>query len=147
MNSRERGLETFGKGYNCAQSVFSALSESIGIDRQSALKTAGAFGGGMGRNGFTCGAVTGALMAIGYKFGKDSDGDTTSKENTYKKVDIFFDEFKKLHGALECSALIKHDVTNDEEYKKAVDAGLFKTLCPKLVESAIEIAEKIIKEQ
>lgn len=146
MNSKERGLETFSKGYSCAQAVFSALSESIGIDRQSALKTAGAFGGGMGRNGLTCGAVTGALMAIGYKYGKDSDGDTTSKENTYKKVNLFFEDFKNMHGALDCSSLVKHDVTNDVEYKKAVESGVFKNLCPKLVESAIEIAEKILKD-
>jgi len=39
-----------------------------GLDRETALKVAGAFGAGMARTGGTCGSVTGALMVIGLKY-------------------------------------------------------------------------------
>ena len=55
----------FAQHYNCAQSTFIPFARQMGLDDESALRVAAAFGGGMGRNGQNCGAVSGALLAIG----------------------------------------------------------------------------------
>jgi len=52
---------------NCAQSVFAAFSEDIGMDFETALKLSSSFGGGMGRLREVCGAVSGMFMIAGLK--------------------------------------------------------------------------------
>ena len=62
--------EIFSKGFSCSQAVFASLSSEYGVDSDTAKKIAGAFGGGIASNGELCGAVSGALMAIGLKHGR-----------------------------------------------------------------------------
>jgi C_GCAxxG_C_C family probable redox protein len=67
MSVREaRALKLFSDGnkYNCAQAVLGAFCEESGLDINIAFKLANGFGGGI-RCGETCGAVSGAVMAIG----------------------------------------------------------------------------------
>ena len=49
--------------------MFSIYAEKLNLDLKTAIKIATPFGGGMARLGETCGAVSGALMAIGLKHG------------------------------------------------------------------------------
>jgi C_GCAxxG_C_C family probable redox protein len=57
--------ERFAQQYSCSQAVFSAFAPQFGISDEQAIKLASPFGGGMARQGQVCGAVSGALMAIG----------------------------------------------------------------------------------
>ena len=50
--------------YNCAQAVLIPFAEQAGLQADQAYRLAQAFGGGM-CSGSVCGAVTGALMALG----------------------------------------------------------------------------------
>ncbi|WP_242975830.1 C-GCAxxG-C-C family protein [Desulfosporosinus sp. FKB] len=63
-------VDCFLSGFNCAQAVFSTYSNDLGLTMEMAKKIACGFGAGMGYIGETCGAVTGALMLIGLKYGK-----------------------------------------------------------------------------
>ena len=62
--------EMFRSGYVCSQAVFATFSEMLGLDKETALKIANGFGGGIARKQEICGAVSGAIMAIGLKYGK-----------------------------------------------------------------------------
>jgi C_GCAxxG_C_C family probable redox protein len=62
MDEVEHAVSCFKDGFSCSQAVLSAYGEQFGLDREMALKVSGAFGGGMGHLGETCGAVTGAFM-------------------------------------------------------------------------------------
>ena len=68
----EQAVRKFRKGFNCSQAVLSVYAEEFGLCRETALKIACGYGGGMGRMALTCGAVTGAFMVIGLR--KLSDG-------------------------------------------------------------------------
>ena len=50
--------------YNCCQSVLIPFCEVCGISEEAALRMGENFGSGM-RHGGTCGAISGALMALG----------------------------------------------------------------------------------
>ena len=80
MNQVECALSCFQEGFSCAQAVLSAYGPQYGLDRELALKVAGAFGGGMGHMGQVCGAVTGAFMVIGLKYGKTCAEDNETRE-------------------------------------------------------------------
>ena len=65
----ERAAEYFRKGYNCSQSVLLTMFEHSNGKNELVPKVATAFGGGIGRCGSVCGALTGGIMAIGIKCG------------------------------------------------------------------------------
>lgn len=124
--------------------MLSSFGEEYGLDRELALKVAGAFGGGMARMGEQCGAVTGAFMVIGLKYGKTKAGDDGAREKTYALVGEFVKRFKSRHGSIVCRELLGYDLSNVEERAVARKKGLFTTLCPQFVRDAGEILEHIL---
>jgi C_GCAxxG_C_C family probable redox protein len=116
----------------------------LGLDHELALRVAGAFGGGMARMGETCGAVTGALMAIGLKYGMTKAKDEGARDKTYKLAQELVTRFKERHRSIICRELLGYDLSSPEGRKAAHDKGLFSTLCPELVRDAVEILEQML---
>ena len=98
----------------------------------------------MARMGETCGAVTGALMAIGLKYGKTKAEDDGARDKTYELVGEFVTRFKDRHGSIVCKELLGCDLSNDDGLTTAREKGLFDTLCPQFVRDATEILEEIL---
>ena len=144
MTRTEQALTMFQSGFICSQSVFAAFVEDAGLSREKALMIASSFGAGMGRMSLTCGAVTGAFMALGLKEGYSSGDNKESKEKIYRLVREFADKFRTLHGSIECRELLGFNISTPEGYKGAADSGIFRTLCPLFVQSAVEITEKML---
>jgi C_GCAxxG_C_C family probable redox protein len=144
MDKVDHALSTFDSGFNCSQSVLTAFCNELGLQNEPAFRIAGAFGGGMGRMGKTCGAVTGGFMVIGLKHGQTQSNDKTAKDRTYAVVREFADLFAKEHGSIECRELLACDISTPEGFKTANEKDLFKTICPKCVESAVKILEKLL---
>ena len=126
---------------NCCQSVFSAFANDFGMDESMAIKVASGFGGGMSR-GETCGAVTGAYMTIGLKYG-NSVTPSEAKVITKQKVQTFNDLFIKKHGSLLCKELLGVNISVPEGLEKAEERNLFELICPRFVATACKIIEKI----
>jgi C_GCAxxG_C_C family probable redox protein len=144
MDKANHALSTFDSGFNCAQSVLTAFCNEFELQAEPAFRIACGFGGGMGRMAKTCGAVTGAFMVIGLKYGQTQCDDKAAKDKTYTFVKEFADLFAKERGSLECCELLACDINTPEGFKIANEKNLFKTICPKCVESAVKILEKII---
>ena len=140
MNRIELAVSRFAEGFNCSQAVFSAYAE--GID-QTALKIAAGFGGGMGRMAGTCGAVTGAMMVLGLRFG-GATPDREAKERVYAKIREFADRFKARNGSLTCRDLLGCNISTVDGYEAA--KSLFTTTCPKYVRDACEMLEEMLVE-
>ena len=87
MDREKIALENFNQGLNCAQSVFCVFAQEGGLSREKALLVASCFGGGM-RCGEVCGAVTGALMAIGLNFGFISVQNPADKARSLSLIHI-----------------------------------------------------------
>jgi C_GCAxxG_C_C family probable redox protein len=144
MDKASHALSTFDSGFNCSQSVLTAFCNEFGFHDEMAFRTACGFGGGMGRMAKTCGAVTGAFMVIGLKYGQTQSDDKAAKEKTYGLVKTFADIFAKKYGSIECHELLACDINTPEGLKIANEKNLFKTICPKYIESAVKILEKLI---
>lgn len=142
----EEAKEMFANGFNCSQSVFSGIAASgvIGISKEEALKISCPFGAGIARTGNTCGAVTGALMAIGAKYGNTSGRDLVSKELTLEKSQLFLDRFTEKYGSLSCRFLIGADLSTPEGYQRALDDGLREKECMKFIETSLTILDEIL---
>jgi len=144
MSKVNRAIAAFNEGYSCSQAILSTYGEQLGLEREVALKVAGAFGGGMGRMGKTCGAVTGALMVIGLKHGLVELRDQKAKETTYALVREFMKRFIAHNGSVECKVLLGCDLSTSEGVRAAKDKNVFTTICPKLVQKAAEILEDLV---
>ena len=86
MTHEEKAVENFLAGYNCAQSVFLAFAEDLGLEADFALRLASSFGGGMGRLREVCGGVSGILMAAGLLYGYTAPDDDEAKAAHYALV-------------------------------------------------------------
>jgi C_GCAxxG_C_C family probable redox protein len=144
MSNVEKAVDRFTEGFSCAQAILSTFAPGLGLDEETALKLASGFGGGMGRMGKTCGAVTGAFMAIGLKYGKTKADDEESKERTYMLACEFAKRFESNNGSVTCNDLLGCDIATPEGMRRAEAEDLFNTLCPKLVRNAAEILEGLL---
>ncbi|MHB8105404.1 MAG: C-GCAxxG-C-C family protein [Dehalococcoidales bacterium] len=129
---------------NCAQSTLTAFSEEYGLNKDTAFKIAQAFGGGMHINS-TCGAVTGAYMALGLANPVSQDNPRESTDKFNALINEFNRKFKELYGAINCTELLGYDLTNPEEAAKARESGVFVTKCPVFVGDAVKIVESLLK--
>lgn len=145
MKKVELAKELFSMGYSCSQAVFVAYSEGLGLSRDWAIRISAPFRAGMGRTGRTCGAVTGAYMALGLKYGDGSPEDEGAKTKVCGLVQEFDREFVKKHGTTVCNELLGCDISIPEVRKEAGEKGLFFTICPKVVEDAAEIAGRLLE--
>ncbi|MGY5880408.1 MAG: C-GCAxxG-C-C family protein [Candidatus Thorarchaeota archaeon] len=122
----------------CAQAIFAAYGVELGqgnIDFEMCMKIAGAFSGGVAGTGNICGALNGALMAIGLKY------DNMNKANEVSMK--LFDEFTSLNGSIHCRQLINHDLITEEDVKQAFATGAFNN-CAKYVEDVTMILDKLL---
>jgi C_GCAxxG_C_C family probable redox protein len=146
QNATEAAVSCFNQGFSCSQAILSSFGEQFGLDRDTALKLAAGFGGGMGRMAGTCGAVTGAFMVLGLKYGATSPDDRQAKELTYERVREFATRFKERNGSVECRELLGCDISTPEGHQIVKDKGLLSTLCPKFVRDAGEVLEEMLKD-
>ena len=144
MNHIELAKKYFEQKYHCSQAVLAAFAEELGLTEEQALKLGGCFGGGICK-GEVCGACAGALMALGMKFGQSDIEDLESRKKTNDITVEFLDLFKAENGSYLCRELLGCDLSTDEGKKYAMDKQLFVEFCPKMVESATLIAEKLLK--
>ncbi len=141
MTYAEKALDLFSNDFNCAQSVLAAFAKDYELEETKALKLACGLGAGMGCTARTCGAVTGAFLVIGLKYGKYKSEDKDSKPLTYRKVREFIEEFEKRHGSIECRQLVGMDISSEKGFAEAREKNLFKSICFKLVEDTVAILE------
>ena len=111
--------------YNCAQAVLLPFAREAGLDEETAYRLAVNFGGGM-KVGSVCGAVTGALMALGL-MGAD---DPSVPAKVFRTI-------KERHGgAIECRDLLRINKEQGGEKKPHCDAMVYE--CVTLVEDILK---------
>jgi len=128
---------------NCAQAVLSVFCAELGLDKNSALKVALAFGGGMGRTGGRCGAVTGACMVLGLRPYPELKTPTERREKVYALVKEFNNRFTALNKSLNCTDLLGYDLSKAEGLAAARSNKAISRVCPKLVADAVSILEEM----
>ena len=131
--------DRFAQGFNCSQAVFSAYATQSGLSDEMALRLASPLGGGIARQGQVCGALTGALMALGLQHGNATP---EGKDETYRMAEGFLRRFKDQHGSILCRDLIGYDISTTEGLQAARANKVFDRICPALVEeTAKSLAE------
>jgi len=144
MSKAEQAKENFLNGYNCAQSVILAFADDINMDKETALKIASPFGGGLGGLREVCGAVSAMSMIIGMKNGYSDPKSQKEKKELYSLIQKAAKEFEEENGSIICGVLlgVKEKCQPPEERTKEYYK---KRPCADLVAMAAGICEEAIK--
>ena len=149
MNPNEKAelaRELFLSGHNCAQSVYAAFAEDMGMSREKALLLSGGMGGGIGGLRFTCGAFTAMVMVLsalrGYTDGADLDG----KKRLYAQVQQLHERFVEKYGTSVCRDLLEKNGVSASpvpsertpEYYKKRHCAQYVAFCAELVAEELE---------
>ena len=109
--------------FNCSQAVLVPFAEEKGLDAETAYLLAAPFQGGM-KIGATCGAITGALMALGLR---------GAGEEQWKTL---LNHYSDKYGSTNCADLIEI----------GRQSGNRKQHCDNLVFEAVQLVEELTKQ-
>ncbi|MGD9397078.1 MAG: C-GCAxxG-C-C family protein [Candidatus Thorarchaeota archaeon] len=142
----KRAMTYFSTDYNCSQSVMKSILEAKGLDFSEIFQLAAGFGGGVGLQGHICGAVSGAVAAIGVINGTKFDDAKQHKEATYEMVAKFMTAFKEKNGSIICDDLTGIEMADITAHDRAIEDGTFEEVCPGYVKDAVRIVLDLTKE-
>jgi len=149
MDRVEKALERHASGFGCAQCVASVFAEELGVSEVTAQKIALGFGGGLGRSGEVCGALSGGIMVLGMKNGvssMDGEANKVAKDKVYALDQELIRRFKERIGAIRCNDILGFDMNDAEARKEALEKGVFATRCNGCIKDGVEIVESMLKD-
>lgn len=132
----------FQSGLHCSQVAFAYAARKLGLDEVTAKKISAGFGGGM-MNGERCGAVTGALMGLGLKYGHSSAEDKPNEAELLAKKAEFEKKFLENYPSLQCKEILGADIGTPEGMQRCKEENLTKN-CPALTAYACQILEELL---
>ena len=145
MTPETAAYRMFDIGFDCAQTVLAHFADDLEIEEETALKITSAFGGGIAGTGGMCGCVTGALMALGMKYGF-TDPDAIGKGIMNSKNAEFLAKFKERCGAVNCRELLGLDVSIPEQAAEVAATGVIQARCPHFATAACDILEEMLED-
>ena len=139
----ETAVRYFDNGNNCAESVLRSFAADSGLEAE-VVRLATGFGGGMGRAGDVCGALSGAVMALGLRFGRLDGDDEAAKERCYAATAELRQRFRATCGAMDCRDLTGLDLSTAEGRRLAEERDTHTTVCRSCVREAAQIVAAIM---
>ncbi len=127
MEKEELAVELKHSGHNCCQSVLEVFTEEAGVDEELLERIGIAFGGGMGGNEGTCGALCGAELMLGMILyeGKKMHSDASD----------IYEKFRNTCGSAICKEL------------KGNDTGTPLYTCDDCIRVAVKLVQEKIAEK
>ena len=120
------------------------MCQDFGIENEIIPQIASYFGGGIGNTGAVCGAVVGAVMAIGLIKGRGKSMEDWLEISVL--VQDFRSRFEAEMGTINCRELIGGDLTTEEGRDKLMNSDIGMTVCFPAVGIAYRLVEDLLKE-
>ena len=131
----DRATTFYECGAYCSQAILMTFCERYGLDTDTAFRLSCGLNSGV-RCAEACGAVTGAVLVIGLKYGSSSDECNVRTEE-------FIRLFRERNGSVVCRDIIGCDIFTPEGRDRAVRDGLFGTVCRDAVADAARILTEL----
>ncbi len=144
MSKADDAVAFFQQGFSCSQTVLSVFAPDFGLDQDMARRISQGFGAGIAYTDDICGALSGAIMVIGLRYGRITAEDKTAKEKTYAVVGEFLKQFKQRNGSVECTRLLGYNLSDPQQVAEAKKNKVVMARCPAFVREAVELVEKLI---
>jgi len=124
--------------------VLLAGSQALNINQDCIPRIATGFGGGIGKQGEICGAVSGGIMLIGLAAGRMRSEDKHPKEIAYSNASNLISRFKQKFGAFRCKDLLELDIAEPSQLENYHSMELKESVCSRAVGTSLMIVLELI---
>lgn len=147
MTRSERAVALHDEGLACSQAVLSVFARHLGLPPATAHRVSAGLGGGIGRLGGPCGAITGGVLALSLAFGNETASDQDAKTSNYRIVADFVRKMEGIAGSGLCRTLLGGlDLWKDEDRAAMKERGLGSSVCGSLIAASVAEVERILVE-
>ena len=119
------------------------MCQRLGVEHEIIPRVATAFGGGIGGTGSVCGAVVGAVMAIGLRHGRETPSERDPR--AYALTQELRRRFEAEMGHLDCRALTGMDLSTGEGIKRFYASDVPVRVCRPAVGAAYRIVTELLE--
>jgi C_GCAxxG_C_C family probable redox protein len=128
------------QSFLCSEAVFKALAESQNIQSKHIPKIATGFAAGVGRSGELCGAITGAILGLGLKFGRNKPKDLPFEKSPHWYSTEFVNQIKKKQWKITCKDILELDLSETEDRKIYNQLDHWNTTCREIIKDSTALA-------
>jgi C_GCAxxG_C_C family probable redox protein len=123
--------------HGCAEATFVALRHAFGLPDPDDASAAMALNGGIAYSGGTCGAITGAALAIGMLAEHRAVDRASAKATARELVAGLLDAFREAYGATDCRALTGYDLRAPGQHDAFIAEGRWRETCMAQIELVV----------
>ncbi len=133
------------EGWLCSEAVLQALAEALNISSELIPKIATGFAAGMGRSGEVCGAVSGAILGLGLRYGRNTlEGPPPGTRPHWYATELAR-EMKERHGSVTCAGILGLDLQDPEDMKRYYERDHWNTTCRELIKETTALAWDLLQ--
>ena len=126
-------------GFLCSEAVLLALSESIGVESKLIPRVATGFAAGVARTGNVCGALSGAIMGLGLRYGRDAPT-TEPRRRPYWYGRRLAEAFEEAYGSVTCPGVLGLDIDDPDDYRRYIEEDMWAKKCREIIKTATGLA-------
>ena len=143
---QNRATQIMQQGYAWSESVLLAVCQEFQIEVEHDIipRIAFYFAGGIGNTGAVCGAVVGAVMAIGLKLSRADTMDEALRRLAVAQE--FRRRFEAEMATINCRELTGADLSTEEGREQYMSSDIPQTVCFPAVGAAYRLVVDLLKE-
>lgn len=126
-----------GSEHGCAETTFVVLKDHYGLVDSTDSAAAMALNGGVAYSGGTCGAITGAALALGLMAAVRHADHGTAKRVARGIAAAVLDDFQDNFGAVDCRALTGIDLRAPGAHAAFIAGGTWRVGCMRQIEFVV----------
>jgi C_GCAxxG_C_C family probable redox protein len=123
--------------FGCAETAFVVLKEAYGLPEAADSSPAMALNGGVAYSGGTCGAVTGAALAVGMLAERRIADHGEAKRAARLLTADLLAAFEHRFGTSACRDLIGTDLRTEAGHRAVIESGIWRDRCMRQIEMAV----------
>ena len=150
LNNVEQAAHDYEKAFHgCSRCALKGLQDHLNLGDGVTLRASTPFAAGIAMRGETCGALLGALMAVGIVTASEELEDSNALNNSLAAGFRFIRMVKKEFGSTDCIKIQTdklgkyYNIAEPEQYQAFIDAGGY-VECPKVVGKIARMAAEFI---
>jgi C_GCAxxG_C_C family probable redox protein len=149
-DTAKKAQDLFNSGFHCSQAVFAAVMEGLEIGLSKEIIAAlSPFGGGIGCSGGVCGALPGAVAAIGFIMGKGEPEQKDHKDmwRLSSKMARKFKELTAGYGGQDCRNIARVNWGDRGQVKAfRLDPDSRRKECARVIGETAGFLQKLLQE-
>lgn len=133
--------------YGCAETALVVLQELFGLPEPADASAAMPLNGGIAYSGGTCGAITGAALAVGRLAGRCVPAHSEAKSQARGLTRDLMDAFRARYGSTDCRQLVGYDLAAPGQHDAFIASGVWRDVCMRQIEFAVEHTARLVAEK